>query len=65
MQRAYAFIPKFEIDKIFEMDETHYLDGIFSRKIAIALEQAVLHKDVRDWSRSTLYLSNGSIEMKN
>lgn len=35
-------IPKFEIDKIFEMDEAHYLGLMhFSRKIAIALEQAV------------------------
>lgn len=35
-------IPKFEIDKIFDMDEAHYLGLMhFSRKIAIALEQAV------------------------
>jgi histidine triad (HIT) family protein len=35
-------IPKFEIDKIFDMDEAHYLGLMhFSRKIAIALEQAI------------------------
>ncbi|MBU0940479.1 MAG: HIT family protein [Bacteroidetes bacterium] len=40
-------IPKFEIDKIFEMDEAHYLGLMhFSRKIAIALEQAVPCKRV-------------------
>ncbi|MDG1871308.1 MAG: HIT family protein [Flavobacterium sp.] len=40
-------IPKFEIDKIFEMDEAHYLGLMhFSRKIAIALEKAVPCKRV-------------------
>jgi histidine triad (HIT) family protein len=40
-------IPKFEIDKIFDMDEAHYLGLMhFSRKIAIALEQAVLCKRI-------------------
>jgi histidine triad (HIT) family protein len=40
-------IPKFEIDKIFDMDEAHYLGLMhFSRKIAIALEQAVPCKRV-------------------
>jgi histidine triad (HIT) family protein len=40
-------IPKFEIDKIFEMDEAHYLGLMhFSRKLAIALEQAVPCKRV-------------------
>ena len=35
-------IPKQEINKIFEMDESLYLELMqFSRKIAIALEQAV------------------------
>ncbi len=35
-------IPKFEIDKIFDMDEAHYLGLMhFSRKIAIALEKTV------------------------
>ncbi len=35
-------IPKFEVDKIFEMDEAHYLGLMhFSRKIAIALEKTV------------------------
>lgn len=35
-------IPKFEVDKIFDMDEAHYLGLMhFSRKIAIALEKAV------------------------
>ncbi|CAM3982599.1 HIT family protein [Flavobacterium antarcticum] len=35
-------IPKHEINKIFEMDESLYLELMqFSRKIAIALEQAV------------------------
>ena len=32
-------IPKFEIDKIFDMDEAHYLGLMhFARKVAIALE---------------------------
>ena len=40
-------ITKFEIDKIFDMDEAHYLGLMhFSRKIAIALEQAVPCKRV-------------------
>ncbi len=35
-------IPKVEINKIFDMDEAHYLGLMtFSRKIAIALEKAV------------------------
>jgi len=35
-------IPKFEINKIFDMDEAHYLGLMhFSRKVAIALEKAV------------------------
>ncbi|PRZ24988.1 HIT family protein [Flavobacterium granuli] len=35
-------IPKFEVDKIFDMDEAHYLGLMhFSRKIAIALEKTV------------------------
>ena len=35
-------IPKFEIDKIFDMNEAHYLGLMhFSRKVAIALEKAV------------------------
>lgn len=35
-------IPKFEIDKIFDMDEAHYLGLMyFSRKVAIALEKTV------------------------
>jgi histidine triad (HIT) family protein len=36
---------KSEIDKIFDMDEAHYL-GLISRKIAITLEQAVLCKRI-------------------
>lgn len=40
-------VPKQEINKIFEMDEQHYLDLMrFSRKIAIALEKAVPCKRV-------------------
>ncbi len=40
-------MPKQEINKIFEMDEQHYLDLMrFSRKIAIALEKAVPCKRV-------------------
>jgi histidine triad (HIT) family protein len=36
-----------EIDKIFDMDEAHYLGLMhFSRKIAITLEQAVLCKRI-------------------
>jgi histidine triad (HIT) family protein len=35
-------IPKFEVDKIFDMDEAHYLGLMhFSRKVAIALEKTV------------------------
>ncbi|PKH66448.1 HIT family protein [Flavobacterium sp. ALD4] len=40
-------IPKFEVDKIFDMDEAHYLGLMhFSRKVAIALEKAVPCKRV-------------------
>lgn len=40
-------IPKFEVDKIFDMDEAHYLGLMhFSRKIAIALEKTVLCKRI-------------------
>lgn len=40
-------IPKFEVDKIFDMDEAHYLGLMhFSRNIAIALEKAVPCKRV-------------------
>ena len=40
-------VPKQEINKVFEMDEQHYLDLMrFSRKIAIALEKAVPCKRV-------------------
>lgn len=35
-------IPKLEVDKIFDMDEAHFLGLMhFSRKIAIALEKTV------------------------
>lgn len=35
-------IPKFEVNKIFDMDEAHYLGLMhFSRKVAIALEKVV------------------------
>ena len=35
-------IPKFEIDKIFDMDEAHYLGLMyFSRKVAIALKKTI------------------------
>jgi histidine triad (HIT) family protein len=35
-------IPKFEIDKIFDMDEAHYLGLMhFSRKVAFALEKTI------------------------
>jgi histidine triad (HIT) family protein len=35
-------IPKFEVDKIYDMDEAHYLGLMhFSRKVAIALEKTV------------------------
>ena len=35
-------IPKFEIDKIFDMDEAHYLGLMhFSRKVAMAIEKTV------------------------
>ena len=35
-------IPKFEIDKIFDMDEAHYLGLMhFSRKVAKAIEKTV------------------------
>jgi histidine triad (HIT) family protein len=40
-------IPKFEIDKLFDMDEAHYLGLMhFSRKIAIALEKTILCKRI-------------------
>jgi histidine triad (HIT) family protein len=40
-------IPKFEVDKIFDMDEAHYLGLMhFSRKVAIALEKTVACKRV-------------------
>jgi histidine triad (HIT) family protein len=40
-------IPKQEVNKIFEMDEEHYLGLMqFSRKVAIALEKAVPCKRV-------------------
>lgn len=40
-------IPKFEVNKIFDMDEAHYLGLMhFSRKVAIALEKAVPCKRV-------------------
>jgi len=40
-------IPKFEVDKIFDMDEAHYLGLMhFSRTVAIALEKAVPCKRV-------------------
>ena len=40
-------IPKFEVDKIFDMDEAHYLCLMhFSRKVAIALEKTVPCKRV-------------------
>jgi histidine triad (HIT) family protein len=40
-------IPKQEVNKIFEMDEDHYLGLMqFSRKVAIALEKAVPCKRV-------------------
>ena len=40
-------IPKFEVDKIFDMDEAHYLGLMhFSRKVAIAIEKAVPCKRV-------------------
>lgn len=35
-------IPKFEVDKLFDMDEAHYLGLMhFSRKVAIALEKTI------------------------
>ncbi|MES2544708.1 MAG: HIT family protein [Bacteroidota bacterium] len=40
-------IPKFEVNKIFDMDEAHYLGLMhFSRKVALALEKAVPCKRV-------------------
>jgi len=40
-------IPKIEVDKIFDMDETHYLGLMqFSRKVAKALEKSVPCKRV-------------------
>jgi histidine triad (HIT) family protein len=40
-------IPKFEINKIFEMDEAHYLGLMhFSRKVALALEKAIVCKRI-------------------
>jgi histidine triad (HIT) family protein len=40
-------IPKLEVDKIFDMDEAHYLGLMhFSRKVAIAIEKTVPCKRV-------------------
>jgi histidine triad (HIT) family protein len=40
-------IPKVEVNKIFDMDEAHYLGLMaFSRKVAIALEKAVSCKRI-------------------
>ncbi len=40
-------VPKTEIDKIFDMEEAHYLSLMeFSRKVAIALEKTVSCKRV-------------------
>lgn len=40
-------VPKEEINKIFDMDENHYLELMkFSRKVAIALEKSVECKRV-------------------
>ncbi|TDS55917.1 HIT family protein [Myroides indicus] len=40
-------IPKKEIDKIFDMEEEHYMELMkFSRKVALALEKAVPCKRV-------------------
>ena len=40
-------IPKFEVNKIFDMDEAHYLGLMhFSRKVAIALEKVVSCKRI-------------------
>lgn len=40
-------VPKQEINKIFEMEEEHYLALMkFSRKIAVALEKAILCKRI-------------------
>lgn len=40
-------IPKKEVDKIFDLDEAHYLNLMhFSRKVAIAIEKAIPCKRV-------------------
>ena len=40
-------IPKIEINKIFDMDETHYLGLMrFSRKVAVALEKTISCKRI-------------------
>jgi len=40
-------IPKKEVDKIFDLDETHYINLMsFSRKVAIAIEKAIPCKRV-------------------
>ena len=40
-------IPKQEVDKIFDMDETHYLGLMqFARRIALAIEKAIPCKRV-------------------
>lgn len=40
-------VPKLEINKIFEMEEDHYLALLkFSRKVAVALEKAISCKRV-------------------
>jgi diadenosine tetraphosphate (Ap4A) HIT family hydrolase len=50
-------IPKFEIDKIFDMDEAHYL-GHFLKKDCYnfrAGRSLQAHRYVSDWSRSTTH----------
>jgi len=40
-------IPKKEVDKIFDLEETHYINLMsFSRKVAIAIEKAIPCKRV-------------------
>lgn len=40
-------IPKFEVNKIFDMDEAHYLGLMhFSRTVALALEKAITCKRI-------------------
>jgi histidine triad (HIT) family protein len=61
-------IPKFEIDKIFDMDEAHYLGYAFLKKDCYSFRAGgslQAHRYVSDWSRSAhTYSLNEMDEMR-